>query len=194
VIPGGVQLPPWIHPEALAQHELAHAAGAAVPASRLAGEARRRRHESIIATNHATSAEYLERLFARSGIRYADPWSDRRLADWVLAIPTQRITVDGTDKWVLREAMRGTVPDFARLATRASNPSTFYWYGVTEGAADAVRELLSEPRTAARGWVDAGELERAYARYQDGTWPGLLEWGAFWRWLSIEQWLRAHDL
>ncbi|MDA1146679.1 MAG: asparagine synthase-related protein [Chloroflexi bacterium] len=193
-VPGGVALPPWVRADALVAHGLEHGAVEAVPASRLAGEARRRRHEAIAWPGHAASAEYLERLNAQAGIRYADPWSDRRLADWVLSIPPARITVEGTDKWVLREAMRGTVPDYARDSGIKAHPGSFYEHGVLTGSRSAIRELLERPRTAERGYVDAGELQRAYVRYQAQGRPRLLEWNAFWRWAMLEHWMRAHDL
>ncbi len=190
--PGGVTRPPWIRAEAIAAHGLDPAPADAVPISTLAGDARRRRHEAVLLPSQTASTEYLERLCAQAGIRYADPWSDRRLADWVLAVPPHRVTVDGTDKWVQREAMRGTVPDFARDGRLGAHPTSFYQFGILEGAESTIRALLEAPVTADRGWVDAAELRAAYERYRTGAWPGLLEWNAFWRWATLEQWLRVH--
>lgn len=96
------------------------------------------------------SAEYLERRFARAGIRYADPWSDRRIADWVLSIPPHRITSGRADKWVLREAMRGLLPEFARSGAFRADPGPVYQYGLLEGAESAVRELLGH---SPRSWA-----------------------------------------
>jgi asparagine synthase (glutamine-hydrolysing) len=192
VVPGGVPWSPWVRPEAVAAHGLRWGASDAVPRSTLAGEARRRRHDAIVAPHHALSAEYLERRFARAGIRYADPWSDRRIADWVLSIPPHRITSDGADKWVLREAMRGLLPEFARSGAFRADPGSVYTYGLLEGSESAVRELLTQPLTSERGYVDAAVLMAAYERYQGGHWPGLTEWNSFWRWVALERWLRIY--
>lgn len=193
VVPGAAQRPPWIRPDAVAAHGLQRDAADAVTPSRLAGDARRRRHEAILQPRHAASAEYMERSFARAGIRYADPWSDRRIADWVLSVPPHRLNSDGVDKWVLREAMRGLLPEAARDGAFRANPGPFYEYGLLQGAESTVRTLLTNPLTAQRGYVDADALLAAYERYQGGHWPGLPQWNAFWRWLAWERWLRTHD-
>ena len=192
VAPGGAERPPWIRADALTTHHLETAAADAVPVSSLSGDARRRRHEAILSTSYAASAEYLERIFAHTGIRYADPWADRSIADWLLTVPQHAITREGEHKWLLREAVRGVLSDYARSGRFQATPGPFYEYGVLEGSAAAVQELLTDPLTAQRGYVDPAVLTSTYARYQGGHWPGLGEWSAFWRWLTIERWLRVH--
>ena len=111
IVPGGARRPPWIRADAVAAHGLEGDAPDTVAPSTLSSDVRRRRHEAILQPRHAASAEYLERRFARAGVRYGDPWSDRRIAEWILSVPPSRITSGGQDKWVLREAMRGLLPE-----------------------------------------------------------------------------------
>jgi len=189
--PGGWSGPPWIRGEAVRTHGLEQPAPDAVPVSTLRSDARRRRHEALIQPSHGSSAEYLERLCAQAGLRYTDPWSDRRIADWLLEVPPSRITVEGTNKWVLREATRGLLPESARDGSFLAHPTSFYQHGVITGGAAAVESLLEDSVTAQRGLVDPVELRRCYEHYQSGVWPGIIEWNAFWRWVSTERWLRS---
>ena len=76
----------------------------------------------------------MERLFARADVRYADPLSDRKIAEWVLSVPPGQITSEGRDKWVPQEAMRGLLPDGTRDGSFRANPGPIHEYGVLRGA------------------------------------------------------------
>ncbi|MDZ4275501.1 MAG: asparagine synthase-related protein [Erythrobacter sp.] len=58
--------------------------------------------------------ERYDRVAAQFGIEPRDPFLDRRLLDFVLALPADQIEHDGWPKIILRRAMAGLLPDAVR--------------------------------------------------------------------------------
>lgn len=81
---------------------------------------------------------------AALGIQYAYPLLDRRLIEWALALPDAMV---GSGRHLMREALRGAIPDEVRLNTDKSDPSRD-----TSVAVEAVRarglELTVNPDLA----------------------------------------------
>ncbi|MGE0705857.1 MAG: asparagine synthase-related protein, partial [Vicinamibacterales bacterium] len=72
----GASFPSWLRPDAIRRYDLPGIVLRSARKSTLKGEARRRRHDEILKPGDGRSAEAVERLLARAGIRYADPWAD----------------------------------------------------------------------------------------------------------------------
>jgi asparagine synthase (glutamine-hydrolysing) len=185
------EFPRWVRREALARFHLHELARRARPRSPLEGEARRRRHTLILNPMLERDTEAIEFRFARAGLRYVDPWGDRRLAELMLRVPPFHVNPGGEPKWLLREAVRGLIPEDARVAARKRSPQAFYVRGLLEWARPTVLSLIDGSHAAALGYVDAQVLRDAYLSL-----PGRLErttgreWGFLWRYLELESWLR----
>ena len=186
---------PWVSRDALVRLGLFEAARRAAPASDLRQEARRRRHRAILDDSVARNAEALERQYAASGVRYADPWADLRLADLVLAMRQHELTPGGESKALVRKAMRGVLPEEARLAARKASPAALYDRGILERAQPVVRSLIEGSRLARAGYVDEAELRASYERQLAGdSRVSNAERALFWRYLDAEDWMRRyHD-
>jgi asparagine synthase (glutamine-hydrolysing) len=130
----------------------------------------------------------LERQRAAHGLEYADPWSDRRIAEFIMAVPPHMVTRLSEPKRILRQAMRGTMPDAALNQAGKIEPVALFHRGFRERASHTVRGLLTDSRMAARGFVDSGTLLGAFEAYVAGN-PGPDD---FWWPLTLEMWLRAH--
>ncbi len=85
------------------------------------------------------------------GIEVRDPTQDRRLIELCLAIPETQYQRQGVDRWLIRRAMRGYLPDAVRLNTRRGLQ-----------AADLAARLLSSRREVemALTRLDQHELAR----------------------------------
>ena len=162
--------------------------GAAPPAS-LHGVSRRKRHRMLFLGMSMETSMWLERLHARAGVAFVDPWSDRRLAEFVLATPQWLIQRMSAPKRLAREAMRGVMPEPVRLAAAKRSPEPLYLRALRETASDVVEDLLREPVTSTLGFVDGAELRRHYARVRAGSAPAAEFWWA----LTLEVWMRGRD-
>jgi asparagine synthase (glutamine-hydrolysing) len=131
----------------------------------------------------------MERVFARAGLQYGDPWSDRRIAEFILSIPAHVLSPAGREKWLLREAMRGILPEQARDGSFSANPGPSYERGMFERGVEAGRALLATPRTEELGLIDGGEARAVYERMiVEGPYD-YRAWGALWRLMAVEMFL-----
>ncbi|UGS38765.1 asparagine synthase (glutamine-hydrolyzing) [Capillimicrobium parvum] len=133
-------------------------------------------------------------------LRYADrdsmaharevrlPFLDRRIAEFALSLPAQLLYRDGETKAVLRDALRGTVPDrvLDRREKVGFEPPQARWMADPALAAHA-RDVLLDAGARTAALVDRSALE---ADARAGTWRDPA--GA-WRALSLELWLRAFE-
>jgi asparagine synthase (glutamine-hydrolysing) len=180
--------PPWIDEDLVRRsgpRELASSSSGG-PAAEDAPSLRR---AWILTPLHMRGMVWSERGYARHGLGFADPWSDRRLAEFAVAIPQQVLTRPGsTDKRLARAAMAGIMPEQVRASVRKIVPNPFYELALRRLATDTVRRLLDQPRLAEAGYVDGAALAAAYEAHVDGG-PLAPE---FWWALSLEMWLRQH--
>lgn len=181
-------LPAWI-PAAFAERVgLPEIIARSRPQGPAYGYARRQRYEAIAAFMHVRAAVWLERTGARSDLAYADPWADRRLAEFVLAVPQWVVQRRSQLKSIAREAMRGIMPEPVRHRVTKTTPQPFFELAMRTWARDGVRELTNGTSAAARGYVDEPALRAHYSAFLDGR-PLA---GAFWWALTLEMWLRNY--
>ena len=182
-------LPPWIIETASAAHrELEQPTPAPQVPSGL-GDARARRYRYIFTPLHQRGMVWSERTYAKYGIGFADPFSDLRLVELALALPQAVINRPGDQsKPLLRNAMRGIMPEPARTGADKILPTPLYERGLRL-AAPTIHGLLIDARTEQRGWVDAAALRAHYDAWLTGR---PLD-PAFWYALSVERWLRVQE-
>jgi asparagine synthase (glutamine-hydrolysing) len=129
------------------------------------------------------------RLAARLGITYREPWLDKRLIEFMMAVPTDQTIRGGLRKIVLRNALQGILPDKVRTRRGKADPIPLAHRGLRERARFRVEDLLTNTRMAEYGWVLEEPMRKHYARYLAGEldteWP-------LWQALTLELWLREH--
>jgi asparagine synthase (glutamine-hydrolysing) len=114
------------------------------------------------------------------------PFLDHPLTEWVAALPQTMKLRGTTTKWILRQAMRGTLP--ARILAR---PKMGFPVPIGSWLRGAWRPLLSEyltgPRARARGLFDAGTVERLVSEHI----RGVNHAERLWALLTFEIWARV---
>jgi asparagine synthase (glutamine-hydrolysing) len=61
------------------------------------------------------SADWFAQIRAKFGIDIRTPAFDRRLVEFCIGIPEEQYLRDGCDRWLIRRAMKGKLPDIVRL-------------------------------------------------------------------------------
>ena len=181
--------PPWVRTDFLARTGMAELADARTHAPPgLRGGARRRRYEAVFANLVASAMTWSEKLHAEAGLAMADPWSDRRLAEFVIAAPQWMVQQLHAPKRLAREAMRGVMPEAVRRSVAKIPPYPLYRRALEDRAAHVIEEVLRDPLAQTLGYIDADALRAHYAAVRSGARddPGL------WPVLTLELWLRAH--
>ena len=131
-------------------------------------------------------------------LRYADrnsmahsrevrlPFLDRQVAEFALSVPTTFLYSAGVTKRVLREAVRGIVPEeiLDRRDKIGFEPPQSAWLSSPAGFALA-GEVLLDDEARSRGLYDVAAIEDDLGA---GSWR---DHHAIWRAISVELWLRA---
>ncbi|HKV55374.1 MAG TPA: asparagine synthase-related protein [Candidatus Binataceae bacterium] len=132
------------------------------------------------------SMEYLDRLTGRAGIEERQPFHDRRLVEFLFAIPAEQRCRNGMIKFILRNAMRGLIPELIRTRPDKAGYGDIFLAVLRNFNRPALESMALEQA----GWIDS----RAFCRMFDevleprdddpaGLWP-------VWSTLSMEFWYK----
>ncbi len=188
----GVEQPPypgWIQPEFAERVGLTQIIEEnEEPQPNMNDYARRRRYERVFMFLQMRVMTMLERTRAKYGLGFAEPWSDRRLASFVLAIPQWRIQQVCESKRIARRAMRGVMPEEVRRKTAKILPTPVYEHAIRERSQDTITNLITDSGAVERGYLDESVLQDYYQLIRGGKpiHP------SFWWALTLEMWLRQH--
>ena len=80
----------------------------------------------------------------RYGLELVEPYMDWDLVDFVLSVPSHLFWNRGTTKVLMREAMRGRIPEEVRTRPRGGLLDTFFHYGI-DRRLDWMRKRLLSP-------------------------------------------------
>lgn len=125
-----------------------------------------------------TFLEKVDRSTMANGLEVRVPFLDAMIADYALGLPADMVARGGETKWILKAALRGTVPDFVLDAPKTG-------FGVPYGewlATDLygyMREVLTDPAIVQWGIFDTRRLDRYMQEHRAGRGRyGFLLWKA----------------
>jgi asparagine synthase (glutamine-hydrolysing) len=132
---------------------------------------------------------WLERYGYGGDIDVRHPFLYRPLVELALRLPADARIRPGRTKWILREAMRGLLPDEVRgRSSKGSIDARVLWsFGRERTRVDA---LLSRPRLADLGVIDVETLRNAVERARQGICPNPVQLMST---LSLEMWLAVQE-
>ncbi len=127
----------------------------------------------------------------RLGVELRYPFRDRRLIQFVLAIPAHQLYRPGWLKWLLRQAMRDVLPESVRLRRRPTSLLPLCARGLIERESGPVAALLAAPDAIWPRYVRSDWLSEGFPRLLgDGVLS--LETVVAWRCLCMELWAARH--
>ena len=187
-----VAAPPWIRPDWAARIGLTDRwRDDALPLD-LPGFAQRQRYGVFRhARRHVNVDAYL--AYAEShGVEIRHPLHDLRLTHFFMGAAGGVLRRNGLKKHLLREAMRGTLPEMVRNRTDKAH----FMVSMVDAATALFRERPPREMLVARmGWVDGDRLSAYHAVFQrwresGSTGPAPHEtWGPVWFALAMDMWL-----
>ena len=126
----------------------------------------------------------LDHLGSRYGIEVRHPLDDRRMVEFANAIPDEQRRNGIWHRYVMRQAMSDLLP--AAIHQRVSK-ATFDWSFSAAINHDEFSRILSSPRIAAAGWIDAGKLRSEWESFGAGHRRYLVQ---FFTTAAVELWYR----
>ncbi len=113
---------------------------------------------------HVQCMEWNNKAGALHGLDAAFPFLDRDLIAYLMAIPGEIHARGGVPRALLREAMRGILPESIRGRTWKSDFSAFVNTGLADDARTILRTLHAECLGVRFGYLDRARLEPSLAR------------------------------
>lgn len=129
--------------------------------------------------------EKVDRATMAHGIEIRVPFLGADLAEYAMGLPSSMKIRRGQTKWLLRRALRGTVPDQILDAPKRGFGVPYeHWLRTT--LADFLRSVLTDPKTVRSGMFDSAALGRRMEEHIAGTRDhGFLLWKA----LQLALWI-----
>ncbi len=152
--------------------------------------ARQALHDHFQQTPWDRAAHWYDQHAAAFGIEVRHPFLDRRLMEFLVSIPPDRLFRAGVSKSLLRQAMAGLLPETVRQRRDKTRLGAFLKRSIGEEWKTEIDRLLAAPLAADLGIVDGDRLRAAYRRYRQGA-PSKLD-GPLWYSIALEVWLREH--
>jgi asparagine synthase (glutamine-hydrolysing) len=120
------------------------------------------------------------------------PFLYRPLVEFALALPSELSARPYQRKWVLREAMRGILPDVVRTRIGKGSPADLYAWSLT-ALRPLLEPLVHESMMADLGIIDATRLAVAFDLAPQH--PGTIyqDHALIYTALAIEAWLQARS-
>jgi len=179
------QMPPWMQRALVSRYELHKRAFATFS---YAGRIGRKYHDAMAAGVTATSGN-LPIGVLEDSLDVRHPFLYRPLVEYALTLPPELCVRPQARKWVLREAMKGILPEVVR--TRVGKGSL---YGRLAWSLRAQRSLfeplIRDPILADLGVVDAVKLRAAFAAARDAPDGRQKIHNAIQQTLVFEAWLQ----
>lgn len=114
------------------------------------------------------------------------PFLDHRLVERTLTMPDDMIIRDGMTKHVLREAMKGRLPEPIRMRRDKIGFGTPHdeWFR-TPAFQEYIRGIIHSPSFATRGLMDVKKVQSLYEQHvrREGN-----HGKEIWKWLHLENW------
>jgi asparagine synthase (glutamine-hydrolysing) len=137
-------------------------------------------------------ANWQDRNAASFGIEVRHPFLDRRLFEYVLAVPGEQLFRLGGSKSLLRRSMKGILPERIRRREGKTGFASFLDFAMKKQAVGEIQELLRAPRAAELEIFDAKRLRTAYLGFVSGETAESRR--ALWYAISLEVWLRRCEV
>jgi asparagine synthase (glutamine-hydrolysing) len=137
----------------------------------------------------ATAQQSLYHGALADGLELAYPYLYRPLVEFCLRLPAIRLIGASQQKLVLRDAMRGLLPELVRTRPdKGGFGARFRWALTREGP--LIDKMTRQPLVAEYGWVDASVLRKEVDLVRGGRSRNV---GELLNVLALETWLRVRD-
>ena len=183
-----IDIPSWLSPEILSQMSIADRRYCKRRDRRFGGKSTQLTYEMLVELNSYDAAVFwYESSSAHHEIEVRHPFLDRRIAEYVLAIPPSQLFKIGCTKPLLRRAMKGWLPESILLRKEITTSKSMVDATLQLWRAVEIEDIVNSSLLAELGLVDISCLASSYRAYQDHGGPE--RWNLMY-FVILELWLR----
>jgi asparagine synthase (glutamine-hydrolysing) len=134
-----------------------------------------------------------DRQTAHNGLRHYDPFLDHELIEFMFRIPGEMKIRGGVTKYLLRQAMRGILPEQTRTRIKKTgwNAPAHVWF-MGKGL-DAIRDLIASRTFRERGIYDVHFVERIVKEHDEIVSSGVTNrenhMMFLWQLINVSAWM-----
>jgi asparagine synthase (glutamine-hydrolysing) len=152
-----------------------------------------RQKTDVMYTSLPALLHYEDRNSMAHSIETRLPFLDYQLAEFAINCPPDLKMRDGWSKWVLRQAVAGTLPEKVRLRKTKLGFDTPQAAWMRFGMQNGHRDLWDSPVLQMERFLSPEKLARESLRFLQGE-SGALPAGPLFRAMCLEQWARVHHV
>lgn len=131
--------------------------------------------------------EVLHRTACAAGILPVYPFYDKHLVEFCLSVPSEAKLRDGTTRWVLREGLKGLLPEKIRTRTTKAEFGDEFAGSVRTHAATSGVPFYE----GAEAFIDVEAAKRLHKSIVEASDFDIDKTRAYWRVLVLREWLGA---
>lgn len=153
-----------------------------------------RSHHDLFRETMPCCLRAADRNGAALGVTHIMPFLDHRLVEFMFRVPGSMKIRDGVTKRLLREAMRGILPEVTRTRVKKTgwNAPAHRWF--TGQGKELILDLVRSRDFRERGIYVPAEVERLAAEHEEIVLSGMVadnHMMFLWQVLNLELWLRS---
>ena len=136
------------------------------------------------------SMHFINDLSAKEGVELCHPMMDHRLIDFSLSIPSEMTFNNGYNKFIMRKAMKGLLPEELLGMRNKIHPRPILNYATRNKESEKIRSMLTGLNLAELGYVDESKVLQSYLEHVNGT---VVD-NSFLSVLTLEDWFKRYHL
>lgn len=144
-------------------------------------------YQDIFTYSLPSLLHYEDRNSMAFSLEARTPFLDYRLVEYLFSLPASLKIRDGLTKYVLREAMKGVLPEEVRLRKDKMGFVTPEIIWMRQGR-ERIMALFSSPKVLSRDFVNPQFIAANLNALLSGRETGTTE---LWRWINLETWLNT---
>jgi asparagine synthase (glutamine-hydrolysing) len=132
--------------------------------------------------------EALDTISSLYGVEYRFPFYDRELIEFCLAIPSTQQIRDGWTRWIMRQALSGSLPEKVCWRGGKANMASIHQRGLQKFDADKLKTLVLDFPLEMTDYVKPEAIEKSYAKLKEKK-AKSLDYQLLWQFFILNSWL-----
>lgn len=138
------------------------------------------------------SLEMINRLASAFSVEVRFPFCDRRLIEFCLALPPEQKLHDGWNRFVMRQAMQGVLPEQIQWRGGKISLSKVLPYTLRKYATGFVEDVISNSPDSIQHYINLDVIQQMFSQFIDNGQEDNLQW--VWQTIILSSWLNHAKL
>ena len=135
--------------------------------------------------------ELVDHMAVPFSIELRHPFFDKRMVEFCLAIPTEQKISNGWDRFIMRRAMEGILPQEVQWRKMKTNLSYNFNHSLIKYEQGLLDDIINKNTNIIEDYVNIKKLQDIYFQYQSGDTNDLIY---LWYLLILAIWLRKKNI